>query len=167
MGKKLGDDQFAVADRVGGAGPARPLGLGIEPGAADVFAKYAATHLFSKVDEVGVRDGANLEIARLRVRADVQHLDHDRGMPEPAGDLGEGGGRDGGWYTTAPFSEPEMFTFPGGIGDVECVNVEHEEVLLVPRWVDCDRVTFKYGLGDEFIRCSRPCTRLGLDRVGP
>jgi saccharopine dehydrogenase-like NADP-dependent oxidoreductase len=25
------------------------------------------------------------------------------------------------------------------------VNVEHEEVLLIPRWVDAGRVTFKYG----------------------
>jgi saccharopine dehydrogenase (NAD+, L-lysine-forming) len=31
------------------------------------------------------------------------------------------------------------------------VNVEHEEVLLIPRWIDAERVTFKYGLGDEFI----------------
>ena len=46
---------------------------------------------------------------------------------------------------TAPFSEPELFDFPEGIGPVECVNVEHEEVLLVPRWVDCERVTS--GLG--------------------
>jgi hypothetical protein len=35
-----------------------------------------------------------------------------------------------GWFTTAPFSEPEVFDFPEGIGPVECVNVEHEEVLL-------------------------------------
>ena len=63
--------------------------------------------------------------------------------------------RDRGWFTTAPFSEPEVFDFPEGIGPVECVNVEHEEVLLVPRWIDCQRVTFKYGLGDEFIEVLR------------
>jgi saccharopine dehydrogenase-like NADP-dependent oxidoreductase len=45
------------------------------------------------------------------------------------------------------------------------VNVEHEEVLLVPRWVDCRRVTFKYGLGDEFIQVLETLHRLGLDRV--
>ena len=58
-----------------------------------------------------------------------------------------------------------MFTFPEGIGDVECVNVEHEEVLLVPRWIDCDRVTFKYGLGDEFINVLEVLHKTGLDRV--
>jgi saccharopine dehydrogenase (NAD+, L-lysine-forming) len=45
------------------------------------------------------------------------------------------------------------------------VNVEHEEVLLVPRWVDCRRVTFKYGLGDEFIQVLETLHKLGLDRV--
>ena len=59
---------------------------------------------------------------------------------------------DRGWFVTEPFSEPEVFDFPGGIGPVECVNVEHEEVLLMPRWVEAKRVTFKYGLGDRVHR---------------
>jgi saccharopine dehydrogenase-like NADP-dependent oxidoreductase len=45
------------------------------------------------------------------------------------------------------------------------VNVEHEEVLLVPRWVDCSRVTFKYGLGDEFIAVLDALHKTGLDRT--
>ena len=57
--------------------------------------------------------------------------------------------------------------FPEGIGPVECVNVEHEEVLLIPRWVDCRRVTFKYGLGDEFIEVLRTLHKTGLDRTEP
>ena len=56
-----------------------------------------------------------------------------------------------------------MFDFPEGIGPVECVNVEHEEVLLVPRWIECNRVTFKYGLGDEFIDVLKTLHKLGLD----
>src|SRR4029453_2645512 len=60
-------------------------------------------------------------------------------------------------------SEPEVFDFPEGIGPVECVNVEHEEVLLVPRVIDCNRVTFKYGLGDEFIGVLKTLHKLGLD----
>ena len=74
---------------------------------------------------------------------------------------------DRGWYTTEPFSEPETFTFPAGIGPVECVNVEHEEVLLIPRWVQARRVTFKYGLGAEFIGVLRTLHKLGLDRTDP
>ena len=75
--------------------------------------------------------------------------------------------RDRGWYVTEPFSEPEVFEFPEGIGPVECVNVEHEEVVLIPRWVDCRRVTFKYGLGEEFIDVLQGAApaRPGLDRA--
>ena len=73
--------------------------------------------------------------------------------------------QDGEWHTTPPFSEPEVFDFPEGIGPVECVNVEHEEVLLMPRWVDCKRATFKYGLGDEFINILKVLHTLGLDRT--
>ena len=66
-----------------------------------------------------------------------------------------------------PFSEPEVFTFPAGIGPVECVNVEHEEVLLIPRWIEARRVTFKYGLGSEFIGVLRTLYKLGLDSADP
>jgi len=75
--------------------------------------------------------------------------------------------KDRGWFTTEPFSEPEVFDFPDGIGPVECVNVEHEEVLLIPRWVDAKRVTFKYGLGNEFIDVLRTLHKLGLDSTTP
>jgi saccharopine dehydrogenase-like NADP-dependent oxidoreductase len=47
------------------------------------------------------------------------------------------------------------------------VNVEHEEVLLMPRWVDCNRVTFKYGLGEEFIGVLQTLHKLGLDSTTP
>jgi len=60
-----------------------------------------------------------------------------------------------------------VFEFPEGIGPVECVNVEHEEVVLIPRWVTCERVTFKYGLGREFIEVLRTLHKLGLDSTRP
>ncbi|MGE3795389.1 MAG: saccharopine dehydrogenase family protein, partial [Dehalococcoidia bacterium] len=72
-----------------------------------------------------------------------------------------------GWFTTAPFSEPEVFDFPAGIGPLECVNVEHEEVLLMPRWVQARRVTFKYGLGSTVISTLRTLHELGLAATEP
>ncbi|MEO8476866.1 MAG: saccharopine dehydrogenase C-terminal domain-containing protein [Actinomycetota bacterium] len=161
VGKKLGDDQFAMEQRWTDKGLLALCGIGIEPGAADVFARYAADHLFSEIDEVGVRDGANLVIAghdfapTFSIWTTIEECLNPPVIWE----------KDRGWYTTAPFSEPELFTFPEGIGEVECVNVEHEEVLLVPRWIDCNRVTFKYGLGDEFIQVLETLHKLGLDKV--
>ena len=49
----------------------RCVGIGVEPGLSDVFARYAADHLFSEIDELGVRDGANLDRRGLRLRAVV------------------------------------------------------------------------------------------------
>src|ERR1700712_5741640 len=63
VGIKLGDEQFAVADMWEREGRLALVGIGVEPGLSDVFARYAADHLFSEIDELGVRDGADLEVA--------------------------------------------------------------------------------------------------------
>ncbi|PRY33234.1 saccharopine dehydrogenase family protein [Pseudosporangium ferrugineum] len=162
-GVKLGDEQFAAADRWAGSGRLALVGMGVEPGLSDVFARYAADHLFSRIDEIGVRDGGNLVVEgygfapSFSVWTTIEECLNPPVIYE----------RGRGWFTTEPLSEPETFDFPGGIGPVECVHVEHEEVLLIPRWVDAGRVTFKYGLGKEFIDVLRTLHKLGLDRTHP
>jgi saccharopine dehydrogenase-like NADP-dependent oxidoreductase len=162
-GKKLGDDQFAKADRWTEKGQLALVGIGVEPGMSDVFVRYASDQLFSKIDEVGVRDGANLEVEGYAFAPSFSIWTTIEECLNPPL-IWE---RSRGWYTTPPFSEPETFEFPEGIGPVDCVNVEHEEVVLVPRWVDCERVTFKYGLGDEFIDVLKTLHLLGLDSTEP
>jgi saccharopine dehydrogenase (NAD+, L-lysine-forming) len=162
-GVKLGDEQFALAPEWERAGRLALVGIGIEPGMADVFARYAADELFSEIDELGVRDGANLVVAgydfapSFSIWTTIEECLNPPVIYE----------KDRGWYTTPPFSEPEVFEFPEGIGPVECVNVEHEEVLLMPRWIDAGRVTFKYGLGEEVISVLKVLHKLGLDRTAP
>ena len=162
-GEKLGDAQFAKAPAWEAAGRLALVGMGVEPGLSDVFARYAADHLFSEIDEVGIRDGANLTVDGYEFAPSFSIWTTIEECLNPPVILE----KDRGWYTTPPFSEPEVFEFPEGIGPVECVNVEHEEVLLVPRWVDAKRVTFKYGLGDEFIEVLRVLHKLGLDSTAP
>jgi saccharopine dehydrogenase-like NADP-dependent oxidoreductase len=166
-GVKLGDDQFAQAPDWETAGRLALVGMGVEPGLSDVFARFAADHLFSEIDELGTRDGANLVVRdeagneifapSFSIWTTIEECLNPPVVWE----------RERGWFTTAPFSEPETFVFPEGIGPVECVNVEHEEVLLMPRWIDAKRVTFKYGLGDEFIGILKTLHQLGLDSVQP
>ena len=166
-GIKLGDDQFAQAADWETAGRLALVGMGVEPGLSDVFARFAADHLFSEIDELGTRDGANL-VVRDETGAEVFAPSFsiwttiEECLNPPV--VWE---RDRGWFTTAPFREPEVFVFPEGIGPVECVNVEHEEVLLMPRWVNARRVTFKYGLGDDFIAILKTLNQLGLDSTAP
>ncbi|MEJ7583225.1 MAG: saccharopine dehydrogenase C-terminal domain-containing protein [Acidimicrobiales bacterium] len=160
-GVKLGDEQFELADRWAASGLLALVGIGVEPGLSDVFARYAADTLFTSIDEIGVRDGADLVVAgydfapTFSIWTTIEECLNPPVVWE----------RDRGWFTTPPFSEPEVFDFPEGIGPVECVNVEHEEVLLIPRWLEARRVTFKYGLGEEFIDVLRTMHKLGLDRV--
>jgi saccharopine dehydrogenase-like NADP-dependent oxidoreductase len=162
-GVKLGDEQLAAHDDWAATGQLALVGMGVEPGLADVFARHAQDALFTTIDEVGVRDGANLAVAghgfapTFSIWTTIEECLNPPLIWE----------RDRGFFTTAPFSEPETFVFPAGIGAVECVNVEHEEVVLVPRVVDCNRVTFKYGLGDEFIGVLQTLHKLGLDRTDP
>ncbi|MBK4349135.1 saccharopine dehydrogenase family protein [Lacisediminihabitans changchengi] len=166
-GVKLGDDQFAQAPDWETAGRLALVGMGVEPGLSDVFARYAADHLFESIDELGVRDGANLVVRddlgneifapSFSIWTTIEECLNPPVIWE----------RDRGWYTTEPFSDPEVFDFPDGIGPVECVNVEHEEVLLMPRWIDADKATFKYGLGNEFIGILKTLHQLGLDKTDP
>jgi saccharopine dehydrogenase-like NADP-dependent oxidoreductase len=162
-GVKLGDEQFALAGEWEERGLLALLGMGVEPGMSDVFARYATDELFGEIDQIGVRDGADLVVEgydfapSFSIWTTIEECLNPPVIWE----------KDRGWFTTEPFSEPEVFTFPEGIGPVECVNVEHEEVLLVPRWIDCRRVTFKYGIGNEFIEVLKTLHKLGLDRTEP
>lgn len=162
-GIKLGDTQFETDQQWKDRGTLALCGMGVEPGLADIFARYAADHLFSEIDEIGIRDGANLEVAgysfapTFSIWTTIEECLNPPVIWE----------KDKGWYTTEPFSGAEVFDFPDGIGPQECVNVEHEEVLLVPRWIDCKKVTFKYGLGEEFIDILKTLHKLNLDSTEP
>jgi len=161
-GVKLGDEQFAMARQWEDAGQLALVGIGVEPGLADVFARYATEELFSHVTELGVRDGANLQVEGYDFAPSFSIWTTIEECLNPPVVWERGT-----WHTLEPFSDPEVFDFPGGIGPVECVHVEHEEVLLMPRWLQADKVTFKYGLGAEFIAVLKDLHKLGLDRTEP
>ncbi len=138
-------------------------GLGMDPGCSDVFAKYAEKHLFDEIDEIGIRDGAALTIAGYEFAPAFSIYD----TIEECTDLPLVWEKERGYFQTEPFSELEVFDFPEGIGPIECVNIEHEEVLMIPRWVKCKRVTFKYGLGADFINVMKVVKMLGLHSKEP
>ena len=164
-GIKLGDQQFALAEQWQRAGKLALVGVGVEPGLSNVFARYAADHLFSEIDEICVKDGGNLVVTddegneifapSFSIWTTIEECLNPPVLWQ----------KDKGYYTTAPFSEAEIFEFPEGIGMVECVNVEHEEVTMLPRHIDCNKVSFKYGLGQEFIGVLKTLHMLGLDRT--
>jgi saccharopine dehydrogenase-like NADP-dependent oxidoreductase len=160
---KLGDYQFEKSKQWEEKGLLALVGLGVEPGVADVFARYAQDCLFDEIEEIGIRDGANLVIDGYEFAPNFSIWTTIEECLNPPV-IWE---QEKGWFTTEPFSEPEIFEFPDGIGQIEVVNVEHEEVLLIPRWIKTKRVTFKYGLGDQFIGVLKTLKMLGLDDKEP
>ncbi|MFM6971480.1 MAG: saccharopine dehydrogenase family protein [Rhodoluna sp.] len=166
-GIKLGDAQYALSEQWERAGKLALIGMGVEPGLSNVFARYAHDHLFSEIDEISVKDGGNLSVKNdegeeifapsFSIWTTIEECLNPPMIYQ----------RDKGWFTTEPFSEPEIFEFPEGIGSVECVNVEHEEITMLPRNIRANRVTFKYGLGQQFISILKTLHTLGLDATKP
>ncbi len=163
VGLMLGEEQFAHDESFNSKGIYALVGIGVEPGLSDVFARYASDNLFSRIDSAIVYDGANLVVEgydfapTFSIWTTIEECLNPPLMWE----------RGRGWYTTPPFSDLESFDFPEGIGPVECVNVEHEEVALIPRKIDAGKVAFKYGLGSHFIDILKTIHTLGLDRTEP
>ena len=159
IGKTLGVDQFASHDAWLQRGALGITSIGVEPGLSDVFARYANDYLFSSIEEIGVRDGGNLQIDGFAFAPtfNIWTTLEECLNPPIFYDKSRG------WYTGEPMSQLEIFDFPDGIGELECVAVEHEEVLFIPRYMDVQRVSFKYGLGAEFIDVLKTLHKLGLD----
>ena len=159
-GVKLGDEQFARDFNWDARKIYALIGMGVEPGMSDIFAKYASEHLFSRIDSCTILDGSNLRVEGYDFAPSFSIWSTIEECLNPPLVWEDGRG----WYTTTPFSELEIFDFPEGIGPVECVNVEHEEVVLIPQKIDAKKVNFKYGLGAEFITILKTINMLGMDR---
>ena len=164
-GVMLGDYQFPQHETWRAAGRLAILGLGMDPGLTDLFAAYARKHLFDEIDELHVRDGGDLYIEGYDFATvfSIWTTIEECLNPPLIWDTARGG-----HYTTEPFSGVEAFVFPEGIGPVECVNVEHEEVVLIPRGIPgVKKATFKYALGADFINILKVLHTIGLDSTKP
>ena len=156
VGVKLGDDQFAQHDEWQSKGNYALIGIGIEPGMSDIFARYAQDYLFSEIDAVTILDGSSLTVDGYEFAPSFSIWTTIEECLNPPLIWNEG------WHTAKPFTGGVTFDFPEGIGPVECVDVEHEEVVLIPLKIKAKKVTFKYGLGNDFIEKLKTIHALGL-----
>ncbi|MFZ5911659.1 MAG: saccharopine dehydrogenase family protein [Chloroflexota bacterium] len=163
VGASMGQAEFAQHEKWVEKGLLAIRATGADPGMTDVFARYAADYLFDEIEEIGVRDGATLRIEGYPFASTFSVSDMLDECTSKAIVYEDGKGV----FPVEPFTEPEVFDFPEGIGPLECVNVEHEEVVLIPRWVKAGRVTFKYALDRDFIDVIRTLGMLGLNSKQP
>jgi len=165
---KLGDKEYPLSPEFEKNGKLALAGFGVEPGMADYFARYAADHLFDEIEEIGIRDGSNLEIpGATGIAFGFSIWTTIEECTQPA-IIWE---RDKGWYTVEPFAEKEMFYLPEGIGWVEIAHVEHEEVICLGRnekhLKGNKKATFKYALGDEFMEAMDIFKSVNIDKKTP
>lgn len=161
VGVKLGDEQYDQHDRWVEKKNLALCGSGVEPGMVNVFARYASDYLFDEIHELNVRDADNMEVKGIDIAFGFSIWTTIEECLNPP-IVWE---KDRGWYVTESFSEPEIFRFPEPVGDREVINIEHEEVLMFPRYFKdkgLRRVTFKFGVTKDMRRVLKILEALGL-----
>jgi saccharopine dehydrogenase-like NADP-dependent oxidoreductase len=165
VGVMLGDYQYTKHEEWEEKGLLALLGMGIDPGVSEVFTRYAERDLFDEIDEVGIRDGANMTVEgyKFATQFSVWSVIEECLNPPVFWE------QDKGYYTAKPMSREEVFDFPEGIGPIEVVAIEHEEVINVPRWINkgLKKVDFKISLGPELMDALRMLDDIGLSSAEP
>ncbi len=118
-GVKLGDEQFARDWNWSERGIYAVVGMGIEPGMSDIFARYASDELFSRLDEVTVFDGSNLTVegADFAPSFSIWTTIEECLNPPLVWEDGRG------WYTSETFCALDVLDLPEAIAPVECFNI--------------------------------------------
>lgn len=165
VGVMLGDYQFERHAAWKEKGILALLGMGIDPGVSEVFARHADIHLFDEIDEIAVRDGSNMAVEGHPIATGFSVWSVIEECLNPPVFWK----KDHGYYTSEPMSRPEIFDFPGGVGPLEVVAIEHEEVINMPRWIEkgLKKVDFKICLGRDLMNALRVIRDMGLASVDP
>ncbi|RHU84536.1 hypothetical protein DXC26_04245 [Clostridiaceae bacterium OM08-6BH] len=144
--------------------------LGIDPGVVNVFAKYAATHLFDVLTEAHVKDGGNLSVPGADPDAIQFGFNVWTVLDEVMNPNVEYDQEKGGLIVEKAFAGQETFQMPDGVGENTLVKVEHEEVVTFARYLTqygLKKATFKISLDDNLITALKVIDHLGLRSLKP
>jgi len=165
----MADHNFAAHDKWESKGLLAIIGLGVEPGVVDVFARFAAEYLFDELHTIDVKDGSNM--------ADPCSSGDDVVFPfnvwtvlDECMNPNVTWYKDKGYVCDRPLAGEEVFEFPDGIGPVKLYQIEHEETCFMPRYLEkygLKRVSYKIGLEDTLVGALRAVDALGLRSLEP
>ena len=144
--------------------------LGIDPGVVNVFAKYAATHLFDVMTEAHVKDGGNLSVPGADPDAIQFGFNVWTVLDEVMNPNVEYDQEKGGLIVEKAFAGQETFQMQDGVGENTLVKVEHEEVVTFARYLaqyGLKKATFKISLDDNLITALKVIDHLGLRSLKP
>ncbi|MCI7303920.1 MAG: saccharopine dehydrogenase NADP-binding domain-containing protein [Clostridiales Family XIII bacterium] len=145
------------------------IGLGIEPGTIDVFARFAADHLFDELHTIDIKDGANMEDPNGGAD-DVAFGFNVWTVLDECMNPNITWYDDKGYVCDEPFAGEEVFEFPDGVGPVKLYKIEHEETVFMPRVLKekgLKRVSYKIGLDDNLVSALKAANALGLRSTEP
>jgi saccharopine dehydrogenase (NAD+, L-lysine-forming) len=155
------DDQFALDAEFRAAGRMALLGMGADPGTTNVYAAYAAKHLFDQVTHLHVRDGDNSicqgHTGFLAAFSPWVFIDECL--------CGAISWRDGRYHLEEALSGFEPFNFPE-LGTLNCYHVDHEESRTLPRFIPGVQVAdFKLCMDDVTWQTLKVMKQLGISRT--
>ena len=152
------------------AGQMAVICLGIDPGVVNVYAKYAALHLFDRLYETHVKDGGNLTVPDADPDDIMFGFNVWTVMDEVMNPNVEYDADKGGHFVEPAFAGQETFFMPDGVGENTLVKVEHEETVTMPRYLSqygLKRATFKISLDENLINALKVLDKLGLRSLHP
>lgn len=141
------------------------LGIGIDPGCSNIFARYLADRMDS-VEEIFVRDA---DVSSVEGYDVALYFSPDTFIDECVSEVPVvfENGQFGVWE---PLREIEEFVFPEPLGKLKVYAISHEEGWSIPYYLK-DRglknCNFGYGLPEELITIFKALKILGLDSTEP
>jgi len=141
-------------------GLAAMLCWGVDPGAVNVFSRYAADFM-DKVDTIKIRDGDNGVIEGYDGFCAMWSPDT---LIEEVAYMNSLIFTKGHWERKEPLTMSEIWEFPPPVGKMKVWLVDHEETQCLPKFIGkgCKEVNFMIHLDDEFIDIVRSLRKVGL-----
>lgn len=137
--------------------------VGIDPGVVNVFAKFAAKHLFDKITEIHVKDGCN--ISSVNNADEISFGFNVWTVLDECLNTSVIWTKEEGFIGHPAFSGEETFDFPEEVGPLKLYQIEHEEVVLIPKYLEkygLEKCTYKIALDDGLIGALKVIEQLGL-----
>ncbi len=138
--------------------------LGIDPGVVDVFGRFAAEYLFDEIHEIHVKDGGNLRIPGTG-DYDIAFGFNVWTVLDEVLNPNVEWSKDKGFFIEPAFAGQETFQLPVSVGSNTMVKVEHEETVLMPRFLQkygLKKCSFKISLDDSLVNALKVIDGLGL-----
>jgi saccharopine dehydrogenase (NAD+, L-lysine forming) len=160
------DDEIALDEQFRKAGLTALVFFGIDPGASDVFARCLYDQ-FDKVESLTVLDGDNAAVDGFEIVASFSPATMiEEVAASPPGFV------DGVLTVRESMSAANSFEFdfPAPVGRLRVWNTDHEESVLMPRYLadkGLRNANFFIALDDRFMELVRVVRTLGLDSREP